>query len=585
MTTTEKLHLLREKMKERSLDAYYIPSADPHMSEYLPENYKTRAFISGFTGSAGDLLVLKDEAFLWTDGRYFLQAEKQLKGSSIKLQKMGEAGVPSIPDFLAKQFPEGARLGLDGKTFSLYSFKAFNEKNPKLEFVSEIDLVAEIWENRPQASLSQAFILDEKYCGESASSKIKRFREKLFEKEIDASLICSLDDVCYLYNIRAHDVHCNPVLTSYALVDSKRAILFANKKQISDELKKKLLSEGVTVLEYEEVFNEAGMLRGTILLDPTSTNFYLFNKIKAKVVLDRSFTVDMKACKNKTEIENIRKTMLLDGIALSRFLYWLSKNIENEISETDVVKKLHDFRAEGEGYIDESFDTISAYAENAAIVHYSAIKGEDKKLKPKGFLLLDSGAHYYTGTSDITRTIPLGTLTDEECEDYTIVLKSHIRLAMAQFKEGTTGFALDTISRLPLWENAKDYNHGTGHGVGFVLSVHEGPQSISQRYKAVAMKEGMLTSNEPGIYIEGKHGIRIESLILTKLKQESEFGRFFNFETVTLCPISTKPVKKDLLSQSEINWLNKYNARCYELLSKHLKAEEKEFLKNECKSI
>lgn len=585
MTTKEKLSLLREKMKERLLDAYYIPSADPHMSEYLPENYKTREFMSGFTGSAGSLLVLLDEAFLWTDGRYFIQAEKELADSTIQLFKMGNKGVPSIAEFLEKHFAKGGRLGVDGKVLSYAAYKTFVEKTPQLEFVTDLDLVGEIWTARPAPVASEAFVLDEKYTGESVKNKIANLRNLLIEKEATATVIGSLEDVCYLFNIRARDVHCNPVLTSYAIVDDERACLFVNEKQITNEVREYLEKQGVTILDYEEVFTEAQKLTGAIYIDPATTNIYLLKKIKAKLIENKGLTVKMKAVKTPTEIKNIRETMILDGVALTKFLYWFSKNINNEPSETDVSKKLNEFRMQHESFIEDSFETIAGYGENAAIVHYSPKAGKDKKLKPKGFLLLDSGGHYFTGTTDITRTIPLGPLTEDECKDYTLVLKSHINLARAKFKAGTTGFALDTLSRIPFWAEGKDFNHGTGHGVGFVLSVHEGPQSISQRYINEPLEEGMITSNEPGFYLQGKYGIRIENLILTKKAFETDYGKFYEFETLTLCPISTKPVKKEMLSEIEIKWLNDYNANCFKLLSSHLHDEEKAFLKNECAKI
>ena len=585
MTTKDKLHLLREKMKERSLDAYYVPSADPHMSEYLPEHYKTRSFMSGFTGSAGVLLVLPDEAFLWTDGRYFLQAEKQLNGSTITLCKMGEPNVPTIVEFLEKRFGKGGRLGTDGKVLSTAWFKNLSEKIPKLEFITDIDLVGEIWENRPALVGSQAFILEKKYTGETADSKIARFRKLLAAKDASTAILGALDDVCYLFNVRASDIHCNPVLTSYALIDSERACLFADPKQIPTEVRSDLEKQGVTLFGYEEIFSEASKLTGTVYLDPVTTNLFLFKKLKAKVIEGSSLVAGMKARKNATEVKNIKAAMVQDGIALTKFLYWLSNNASSGICELDVVKKLHEFRAEREGFIDDSFDTIAGYAENGAIVHYAPAEGNNKQLAAKSFLLLDSGGQYYTGTTDITRTIPLGDLTEEECRDYTLVLKSHINLAMAKFKKGTTGFALDTLARVPLWAQGKDYNHGTGHGVGFVLGVHEGPQSISQRYIDAPLEEGMITSNEPGLYIEGKHGIRIESLVLTKQLSQTNFGTFYEFETVTLCPISTKPVIKSMLSVEQLEWLNSYNAECWQQLSKHLSGDEKKFLENECKSI
>lgn len=585
MTTGEKLQLLREKMKERSLDAYYIPTADPHMSEYLPEQYKTRRFMSGFTGSAGTLLVLPDEAFLWTDGRYFIQAEKELAGSTITLCKMGMPQVPTVVEFFEKRFAKGGRLGVDGKILSAAWFKVFKEKVPKLEFVTDIDLVGEIWTDRPAPVASKAFTLDTKYCGETAESKINRLRKLLAEKEVNTTIISALDEVCYLFNIRASDVHCNPVLTSYALIDGERACLFVNQKQIPAGVRKDLEKQGVSIFDYEEIFSEAEKIVGSVYLDPNTTNLYLFKKLKVKVIEGDGLVIGMKACKNEIEIKNIRNTMITDGVALTKFLYWLSKNAASGISEIDTVKKLRAFRKQGEGFIDDSFDTIAGYAENGAIVHYAPVEGADKKLAPKSFLLLDSGGHYYSGTTDITRTIPLGDLTEDECRDYTLVLKSHINLARAKFKKGTTGFALDTLARVPFWAEGKDYNHGTGHGVGFVLAVHEGPQSISQRYIKAPLEAGMLTSNEPGLYIEGKYGIRIESLVLTKELTKTEFGTFYEFETLTLCPINTKPVVKEMLSVEELAWLNAYNAQCYDALAPHLSDEEKKFLENECKGI
>ena len=585
MTVNEKLEKLRKKMKERSLDAYYIPSADPHMSEYLPENYKTREFMSGFTGSAGTVIVLPDEAFLWTDGRYFIQAEKQLAGSSITLCKMGEKGVLSVLEFLETKFAKGGRLGVDGKVLSVAQFRAFKEKAPQLECVTDIDLVGELWEDRPSPVASKAFLLDTKFTGESTKEKIARLRSVMTKKEVSSVIACSLDEVCYLYNIRGFDVACNPVITSYAIVDKDRACLFVNKEQLSPEIMAELTKQDVTIFDYDAVFDEVSNLKGSVLVDTNSTNLFLFNKIKARVIEERNPILDMKARKNNTEVDNIRKAMLSDGIALVKFLNWLFKNLNTNISETGVVKKLHEFRSLDTSFIEDSFETIAGYGENAAIIHYKPIEGEDKILEPKGFLLLDSGGQYFTGTTDITRTIPLGPLSDDEKRDYTLVLKSHINLAKAVFKEGVSGFALDIIARQPLWVHGKDYNHGTGHGVGFVLGVHEGPQSISQRYNNVAFDEGMLTSNEPGLYIAGKYGIRIENLILTKKHLETEFGTFYEFETVTICPLSTVPVQKELLTEPEIAWLNEYNAYCYECLSPHLNDEEKEFLKKETVAI
>ncbi len=586
MNVKERLEELRKKMKARNIDFYYVPSSDPHMSEYLPEHYKTRAFISGFTGSAGAVVVTADKAGLWTDGRYFLQAGSQLEGTGIDLYKMGEPGVPTIPEFLNQEADKGSRLGADCKSCSVTLYNSIAKKNPQIEFVTDLDLIGEIWTDRPQLKASDAFILDVKYSGKDAKEKIAEVRRGLEDHNANATIIGALEDVCYLFNIRGSDVKCNPVVTSYALVDKERAILFVNKNQVGKDVQNYLESQGVVIMDYESVFTEAEKLSGNVYLDFSRTNVFLKSKITAKIIEGKNLTVDMKSVKNDVEIENFKKTMKIDGVAMVKIMKWVVDNADKGINELDVSKKLHDFRSEGEGFIEDSFESISGYGANGAIVHYGPTEESAATLQPKSFLLLDSGGHYYTGTTDITRTIPLGPLTDEEKEDYTYVLKSHIRLAMAKFKNGTTGFALDAICRQPLWAAGKDYNHGTGHGVGYLLSVHEGPQSISQRASILEpIKTGMITSNEPGMYIAGKYGIRIENLVVTREHLKTEYGLFNKFETLTLAPISTKPVIKELLSDDEVKWLNDYNATVCEALSPQLDKEHKEFLIAETKAI
>jgi len=594
MNIPERIAALRQKMKECALDAYIIPSSDPHQNEYLPEPYKTREFMSGFTGSAGTLLVTAEKAGLWTDGRYFLQAENQLKGSGITLFKMEEPGVPTLNAFLKSELRAASKIGMDGKVVSLQNYEAMQKELEGMELVTDKDLVAAIWNNRPEPALSEAFILSQEYAGKSAAEKIAEVRTALTEKGAGATLIGACEDVCYLFNIRGNDIPCNPVLISYALIDKTRALLFINEKQINAQVRSVLEKEGITVAPYEAVFSEAEKLKGTVYLDGVRTNVYLRSKIKSCVVQGLNISSALKAVKNQTELRNFNIAMEKDGAAMVKILKWVEDNASANamgtvntaagISEFDVSKKLLEFRGEGEDFIEASFETISAYGANAAIVHYAPPEHGSALLEPKGFLLLDSGGHYINGTTDITRTIPLGHLSAEEKESYTLVLQSHIRLALAQFKAGTIGLSLDTITRLPLWERGMDYNHGTGHGVGYLLPVHEGPQSISKRPVNEAIKLGMVTSNEPGYYAAGKYGIRIENLIVTVPAKTTESGEFYRFKTITLCPIDTRPLAPGILSQREIDWLNAYHEEVRTRLSPYVDEAHRLFLEEKTKA-
>ncbi|WP_428769659.1 aminopeptidase P family protein [Treponema sp. HNW] len=594
MNIPERIAALRQKMKECEFDAYIIPSSDPHQNEYLPAPYKTREFMSGFTGSAGTLLVTADKAGLWTDGRYFLQAEYQLKGSGITLFKMEEPGIPTLNAFLKSEFKAGAKIGMDGKVVSLQNYEAMQKELEGMELVTGRDLVGDVWKDRPEPVLSEAFILGNEYAGKSASQKIAEVRAGLAEKGADATLIGSCEDVCYLFNIRGNDIPCNPVLISYALIDKTRAVLFINEKQINGQVRSFLEKEGVTVAPYEAAFSEAEKLKGTVYIDSARTNVYVRSKIKARIVQGLNISSVMKASKNETELRNFDIAMEKDGAAMVKILKWIEDNVSAYaagtannpgISEYDVSTKLLEFRAEGKDFIEASFETISAYGPNAAIVHYAPAEQGSALLEPKGFLLLDSGGHYINGTTDITRTVPLGPLTAQEKESYTLVLQSHIRLALAQFKAGAAGLSLDTIARLPLWERGMDYNHGTGHGVGYLLPVHEGPQSISKRPINEALKLGMVTSNEPGYYAAGKYGIRIENLIVTVPAEKTRSGEFYRFKTITLCPIDTGPLVPGILSQKEIDWLNAYHEEVRTRLSPYLDEEHRLFLEEKTKKL
>ncbi|WP_024469233.1 aminopeptidase P family protein [Treponema pedis] len=585
MNVPERIAALRQKMEALSLSAYLVPSSDPHQSEYLPENYKTRAFISGFTGSAGTVVVTKDKAILWTDGRYFLQAEKQLEGSGVELYKMAEPNVPTVNEFLRSVLKDGEKLGMDGKVIALRTYEAMQADLAGIEFVTTVDLIGDIWTDRPSQILSKAFIQDVKYAGKSPKEKLEQLRKELCSKNCSSTVIGALEDVCYLFNIRGSDITCNPVVTAYAIVETEKATLFISEKQLTSEVKDFLSSQGVQIKDYEAVFEEASKLGGTVYLDPSRTNVFLFEKIKAKIEKGLNITSTMKAVKNEIELKNFDKAMEKDGAAMIKILKWVEENADKGVTEWDVSEQLLKFRAEGEGFIEASFETISGYGPNGAVIHYSPEKNTCAALQPKSFLLLDSGGHYFDGTTDITRTIPLGPLTEEEKENYTLVLKAHINLARAKFKAGTTGFALDTLARAPLWAFGKDYKHGTGHGVGFVLSVHEGPQSISGKYIDVPMQLGMVTSNEPGLYIAGSHGIRIESLVVTVPFMKTGDGDFYRFKTITLCPIDTRPIIKNLLSSEEIEWLNEYHKEVFERLSPYVDGVYKEFLKKKTEAI
>lgn len=582
----ERVEALRSKMRQDGVVAYLIPSSDPHQSEYLPERYKTRAYISGFTGSAGTALVTLEEAILWTDGRYFLQAEKQLEGTPFVLYRMGEPGVPSVSEYLKNKLKKGEKLGFDGKVVSLSMFEDLKKNLPsEVVMSSDRDLVGEIWEDRPQAKLSKAFVFGTEYAGEDAKPKIERVRVALKEEGATSTVIGALEDVCYLFNIRGRDVKCNPVVTAYGYVDAKRAVLFVAKEQLTDEVSAYLSSQGVEVLDYNDVFSFAEKLTGVVHLDPSRTNTYLFSKIKAEVIKCLNITSSMKAIKNNVELDNFREAMAIDGVAMLSIIKWVEENAGSGITEWDVSEKLLEFRKKGDKFLEESFETIAGYGPDGAIIHYAPSPSGSAKLEKKSFLLLDSGGHYLTGTTDITRTIPLGELTDEEKENYTAVLKAHIQLALAKFKRGTTGYALDAITREPIWRLGKDYKHGTGHGVGMVLSVHEGPQSISTRVLDVPIELGMVTSDEPGLYIANKHGIRIESLIATVPFCENEHGTFYQFETITICPIDTKPILRERLLQEEVDWLNAYHEKVYTVLEKRVAPDMLPFLKEKTKKI
>ncbi|MGU8237137.1 aminopeptidase P family protein [Clostridium perfringens] len=591
MKVTERLENLRKFMKDKGIDYYIIPSEDAHQSEYVCEHYRGRAYMSGFTGSAGTLLVGLENAILWTDGRYFIQALEELKGSGIEMFKMRIPGWPSLLEWLKENAKAGEIIAFDGKVFSVGEYKDFKklERENKVNIKIDEDLLDEVWKERPSLPKEKAFLHEVKYCGKSAKEKLREVREEMKKIGANNYIIASLDDIAWLYNIRGNDVKCNPVVLSYALVKENEAYLYVDKSKFTPKMEEELLNEGINLKSYEEIGESVTNLEGNILIDPNKISAYLYECIKDKnnIVEFGNITTKLKAIKNEVELDNLRKCQVRDGVAMVKFMKWLKDNIGKiEISEISASNKLEELRSLDKLFKGISFETIAGHKEHGAMMHYSATKESDYTLEPRGFLLIDSGGQYLDGTTDITRTFVLGDLTYEERKDYTLVLKGHIGLMRAKFLKGATGSALDIKAREPLWNEGIDYKCGTGHGVGFFLNVHEGPQSISPVPNKVALEPGMIITNEPGVYREGKHGIRTENtMVVVKDTYSEEFGEFYKFETISLCPIDLEGLDISLLNEEEKAWLNNYHKKVYDLLSPYLDEEEKEFLKNETREI
>ena len=592
MNVNDKIKLLREHMKKNGLDAYIIPSSDPHLSEYVADHWKARAWISGFTGSAGTFVAVMDESGLWTDGRYFIQAEKQLTGSEIKLFKMGNPGVPSYTEWIAEKLKNGDCVGFNGRTISVFDYREMERKLSAkgIRIDKSHDLVGSIWDNRPQIPSDMIFCHDIKYTGMSAKEKIEKVREEMKKVNAENYLISSLDDIAWLFNIRGGDVPYICVTIAYALISMDRAYLFINPAKVADDVMKTLNDNKVEVLDYDAVREKIEKLdnKQSIAFDIKRTNCWLYDAIPsgcAKVEVDE-ITAALKAVKNETEIENIKRCQISDGVAMVKFLLWLDKNIgRREISEITVSDKLKQLRFQQPDNIGSSFETIAGYKDHGAIMHYSAAEDSKYMLEDKGMMVLDSGGQYLNGTTDITRTIVFNEISEEEKTDFTLVLKAHIALASAKFLYGATGSNLDVLARKPLWELGLDYKCGTGHGVGYCLSVHEGPQSFSPRPNKAKIEKGMIITIEPGIYREGKHGVRTENMVLVVEDEKTEFGQFMRFEPLTLCPVSLKGINPDMLTEQEKEWLNTYHKKVLETLSPYLNAEEKAWLEENTRKI
>ena len=590
MTVNQRIEALREVMKREHLAAFIFPSTDPHQGEYVPDHWKGREFISGFNGSAGTAVVTLTSAALWTDSRYFIAAEEQLRGTEFQLMKLKMPGTPTIADWIGKECGAGTEVAVDGMVNSASFVKeliADLRLQGGITLRTNLDPLAQIWKDRPAIPENPVEIYPMKYAGDSCREKIARIRKGLREKHADGMLMSALDDIAWTLNLRGTDVHCNPVFVSYLLISSRDVTLYINKVKLTPEVEAYLKAEGVGVAAYEDVAKGLkDYFEYNILLDPDEVNYTLYKQVSREIVEAESPVKRMKTIKNPTEIAGFRSAMLKDGIAMVKFLRWLKPAVEaGGQTEITVSDKLESLRAEQPLYRDISFDTISGYQAHGAIVHYEAKPDTDVPLKPEGFLLLDSGTQYLDGTTDITRTIALGPLTEEQKRVYTLVLKGHIQIELCKFPSGASGTQLDILAREAMWREGLNFMHGTGHGVGTYLNAHEGPHQIRMEYKPAPFVAGMTVTDEPGIYLEGKFGVRIENTLLVTPYKETQFGQFLQFESLTLCPIDTTPIVKELLLQEEIAWLNQYHQNVLTTLSPHLDDEEKEWLKAACAEI
>lgn len=596
MTIKQKLNALRILMKEKKIDAYLVPTDDFHGSEYVGDYFKCRKYITGFTGSAGTAIITQDMAGLWTDGRYFIQAADQLRDTTIELFKSGDPGVPTVHQFLNDKLEEGMCLGFDGRTVSAREAEELQEllQEKHITFSVNDDLIGEIWEDRPALSCEPVMELDIRWTGKSRADKIAEIREQMKAKEADTFILTSLDDIAWLLNIRGNDIHCCPVVLSYLVMMENELRLYANAAAFSEEIRSNLEADGVKIYPYDDVYSYVQSISSDkkVLLSRANVNSRLVSNIPSEVtILDEpNLTLLPKAVKNKTEMENERIAHIKDGIAVTKFIYWLKKNVtRTTITELSTAEKLYQFRSEQEHFLGESFDPIIAYGTHAAIVHYSATEATDIPLEARGMVLADTGGHYLEGTTDITRTIVLGPVTAKEKKFFTAVLRGNLNLAAAKFKYGCTGLNLDYLARGPLWELGEDYNHGTGHGVGYLLNVHEGPNSF--RWKnlpgnpAPVLEEGMITSDEPGYYLENEFGIRHENLVLCKKAEKTSFGQFMCFEPLTMVPFDLEGINPEEMTERERKLLNDYHQKVYTTISPYLDEEEKEWLKQATREI
>ncbi|MES2419163.1 MAG: aminopeptidase P family protein [Bacteroidota bacterium] len=591
MTFQEKLNAIRTQMKADGTAAYIIPSADPHISEYLPDHYKCIAFATGFKGSVSTVVITQDFAGLWADSRYFEQAEAQLKDSGYQLVKLKVQHTPEYINWLNEVLPQSAIVAFDEKLVSIALGQMLQQQLAGKNIVfKHKDYLHPIWENRPALPMSPAFLVADEFTGLSTTAKLALVRKALKQHQATYHLISSLDDIAWLFNLRGQDVNYNPVVLSFALISATAATLYIDANKLSTGDKNSLKEHGVEILSYETIAKDLQFLpaENSILVDPKRNCFALYKLIPAsvRIIKETNPSTFLKTLKNETEISHTRIAMQKDGVAITRFLKWIKENIGKiKITELSAAEQLKGFRSEQDGFIGESFNTIAGYKAHGALPHYAATPESDVEIKPEGLFLVDSGGQYFYGTTDITRVIPLGNTTEEERIDYTLVLKAMIEGCKTRFPKGTYGYQIDAITRRPLWDYALNFGHGTGHGVGYFLNVHEGPQVFNATATPIPIELGMITSIEPGLYRSGKHGIRIENLVLAIKDEVNEFNEFYAFETLTLAPIDTSIVKIDLLEQAHIDWLNNYHEQVYAMLSPLLAADEREFLKGLTKAL
>jgi Xaa-Pro aminopeptidase len=588
----ENLTHIRSALKQNSLDFYIIPFADPHIGEYIPDHWQIIRWLTGFTGSAATVVITDTFAGLWTDSRYFIQAEKQLSGSGYEFVAPGTFQRNDYMDYISENAKKGDKIGLDGRIFSVAAFRRLEKRleGNMVSFDARCDLISTLWTNRPQLPFSQAFDHPVEYSGKERSAKINEVREQMRKHGADFHLLTSADDIMWLLNIRGGDLKYTPLLLSFALIGEGQIILFIDENKIPLKIASEFDRLGVVILPYEEI---SGLLSSvtegcSILLNPQSTSVELLNSIpkNSKLIEDISIPARLKSIKNKTEIANISGVMIRDGLALTKFFHWFENNHGREpMTEKSIGEKLLELRSQQKDFLGLSFSTIAAFNQNSALPHYNPEESPGEVIGERGLLLVDSGSQYLGGTTDITRTITVGIPSSQQKRDFTLILKGHINLALAKFPNGTRGYQLDFIARRAMWGSGMNYAHGTGHGVGYCLNVHEGPQSISPADNKTTIEAGMLTSNEPAIYREGQYGIRIENLIICYEDEETEFGKFLKFDTVSLCYIEKSLIDKTLLDQREIGWINSYHSEVYDRLSPNLTAEEKNWLKEKTEPL
>lgn len=589
----ERLQNLRAKMQENGVQAYIIPTSDFHETEYVSDYFACRKYMSGFTGSAGTLVVLADQAGLWTDGRYFIQAQAQLQDTGITLMKMGQPETPSIEDYICQNLSKGSKVGFDGRVINYMDYKRYHAifNSHQIDIVANLDLVNEIWQDRPALPATKTFHYALRYAGVSMEDKLAQVRQAMTREGCASFIITKIDEIAWLFNIRAHDIPHFPVALAYATIEKEKATLYIDASRLDDESKALFEQNQISVKPYDSIYEDVCSLQGPVLVDPHFVNSRLALLVQEKLVEAVDPIVLMKAQKNVTEIENTKWAHIKDGVACTKFMYWLKKNVKSqEITECSAQDQLQQYRKEQENYLEDSFNTICAYKEHAAMMHYSSTPETDVTLKPEGMLLVDSGGQYLEGTTDITRTFVLGEISEEEKHWFTLAMRSHIRLAKAHFLYGCRGLNLDILARGPLWDEDMDYQCGTGHGVGHLSNVHEAPNGfrwriVPERNDSCVLEEGMIQSDEPGVYKEGEFGIRHENELLVVKGTKNFYGQFMHFEPLTFVPFDLDGIDRSKMTQDEIEWLNAYHAQVYDTLQLYLNDEEKDWLKNATRAL